>query len=360
MSQSLDISLNKNALQGNENSALQGNENQAILGNSNTVFYGNNNQIQFVVPINKKLQQQQRKIPSLLPYLVNRSQQEYELEKNIKKLIEKAPHSPIICIIHGDEFQSHDKFLERLHTVLLPRLLGQDSIQKYYLPSPPKFKNSHELSDYLRNKLAEIVIKRNSASLEEIKAFFDKYPLPILIHTCLLTEQLQKQESETLHNLLNFWQTLPIQINQNLIICILIQYQIRRKKRTKESNKISLFLRFVRYFFNLDRYQRVNQKISQQIELLSQSNFDQFNRLSGLVLPELTGVYRHEVEDWVRMEYTQNVIGKAMADKLLKKIRDLFDEWKEKHSSDTIPMDDLADNLIKLLKSNLSDEGEMR
>ena len=175
MSQSPDISLNKNALQGNENTALQGDKNQAILGNSNTVFYGNNNQIQFVVPINKKLQQQQRKIPPLLPYLVNRSQQEHELEKSIKKLMQKAPLSPIICIIHGDEFQSHDKFLERLHTVLLPRLLGQDSIKKYYLPSPPKFKNYHEISDYLRNRLAEIVIKRNSASLEEINGFFNKY-----------------------------------------------------------------------------------------------------------------------------------------------------------------------------------------
>ncbi|MFK0732605.1 MAG: hypothetical protein ACFKPT_04825 [Gloeotrichia echinulata GP01] len=354
-----DISLNKNALQGNENTALQGDKNQAILGNSNTVFYGNNNQIQFVVPINKKLQQQQRKIPPLLPYLVNRSQQEHELEKSIKKLMQKAPLSPIICIIHGDEFQSHDKFLERLHTVLLPRLLGQDSIKKYYLPSPPKFKNYHEISDYLRNRLAEIVIKRNSASLEEINGFFNKSPIPILIHTCLLTEQLQKQESEILHNLLNFWQTLPIQINQNLIICILIQYQTRRKKRTKKSNKISLFLRFVRYFFNLDRYQRVNQKISQQIELLSQSNFDKFNRLSGLVLPELTGINRGDVEDWVRMEYTQNVIGEAMADKLLKEIRELFYEWEEHNSSDTIPMDDLAENLIKLLKSNLSDEGEI-
>lgn len=354
-------SLNKNALQGNENSAVQGNENQAILGNSNTVFYGNNNQIQFVVPTNQKLQQQQteREIPPLLPYLVNRRQQEYELEKAIKKLIEKAPLSPLICIIHGDEFQSHDKFLERLHTVLLPRFLGQDSIKKYYLPSPPKFKNYHEISDYLRNRLAEIVIQRSSASLEEINAFFNNYPIPILIYTCLFTEQLQKPESETLHNLLNFWQTLPIQINQNLIICILIQYQIRRKKRTKKSDIISLFFRFIIYFFKLDRYQRVNQKISQQIELLSQSNFDNFNRLSGLVLPELTGVNRGDVEDWVRMEYTQNVIGEAMADKLIKEIRELFYEWEEQNSSNTMPMGDLAENLMKLLKSNLSGEGEI-
>jgi hypothetical protein len=356
-----DISLNKNTLQGDENSTVQGNENQAVLGNSNTVFYGNNNQIQFVVPVNKKSQKQQteRQIPSLLPYLVNRSRQEYELEKGIKKLIGKSRSSPLICIIHGDEFQSHDKFLERLHKISLPKCLGQDSIKQYHLPSPPKLKDAQEFSDYLRTTLANIVIKRSSASLEEINAYFNECSIPILIHTHLLTEQLQKQEFATLDNLLNFWHTWPVHINENLIICIFIKYQIRRKKQNKNSDIMRLFLRLINYFLKQYRYQRVNQRIYQYIERLSLSNFDKFNRLSGLVLPELTGVSRGEAEDWVRMEYTQNVIGAAMADKLIKEIRELFDKWEEQNSSNTMPMDDLADNLITLLKSNLSGEGEI-
>ncbi|MDF5729499.1 MAG: hypothetical protein PUP92_16175, partial [Rhizonema sp. PD38] len=136
-------------------------------------------------------------------------------------------------------------------------------------------------------------------------------------------------------------------------------YQIRRRKHKNNSDLISLFFNFVSYFLKLDRYQRVNQKIYQHIETLSLSNFDKFNRLSGLVLPELIGVNRGEVEDWVRMEYTQNVIGEVMADKLIKEIRELFHKWEEQNSSNTIPMDDLADNLIKLLKSNLLGEGEI-
>ncbi|MGB3205066.1 MAG: hypothetical protein WBB28_08765 [Crinalium sp.] len=353
--------MNENTVLGNENSAVQGNENQAVLGNSNTVFYGNNNQIQFVLPITKKLQQQppKSKIPSLLPYLVNRSKQEYELEKGIKNGLQKAPLSPIICIIHGDEFQSHDKFLERLYKVSLPKFLGQELIKQYHLPCPPKLKDSQEFSDYLRSTLADIVIKRSSASLEEINAFFNECSLPILIHTHLLAEQLQKPDFETLHNLLNFWQNWHININQALIICIFVKYQNLRKKQTKNFNIISLFFIAVGYFFKQYRYQKVNQKICQHIERLSVSNFDKFNRLSGLVLPELTGVNRGEVEDWVRMEYTQNVIGEAMADKLIKEIRELFHKWEEQNSSNTIPMDDLADNLINLLKSNLSGEGEM-
>jgi hypothetical protein len=332
------------------------------LGNSNTRFYGHNNQIQFVAPINNNNLQPQpheQKIPPLLPYLVNRSQQEYELEKRIKKLIEKTPLSPLICIIHGDEFQSHDKFLERLHKVSLPKCLGQESIKQYHLPCPPKLRDCHEFSDYLRTTLASIVIKRSSASLAEINAYFNECSVPILIHTHLLTEQLQKQELTTLDNLLKFWQAWNFPIDQNLIICIFIKYQIKRKKQAKNSDIISLFFSFVSYFFKQYRYQRFNQKIYQHIENLSRSNFDKFNCLSGLVLPELTGVNRGEVEDWVRMEYTQNMLGEAMADQLIKEIRELFQKWEEENSSNTIPMDNLADNLIKLLKSNLSGKGEI-
>lgn len=353
-----DILKNKNTVQGKENSTVQGNENQAVLGNSNTVFYGNNNQIQFVFSNTQNLPQQnpERKIPPLLPYLVNRSKQEYELEKGIKQLIKQATVFPCICIIYGDEFQSHEKFLERLYKVSLPKFLEQDSIKRYHLPSPPKFNNFNELSDYLHHQLADIVVKSRYASLEEINGCFNECPIPILIHTHILIEKWRKQEFETLHNLLNFWQLWPDGINQKLIICIVIKYKIRRKKYTKNLSIINLFLEFINYFFQEYLYQRSNQKFSQYIKRLLLSNVEQLNRLSLLVLPELTGVNRGEVEDWVRMEYTQNFIGEAMADKLIKEIRELFDKWEEQNSSNIIPMDDLADRLINLLKSSLSDE----
>ncbi len=357
-----DILKNENTVDGNENTALQGNDNQAVLGNRNIVVYGSNNQIQFLSPNAENLPRQQsaREIPSLLPYLVNRSQQEYELEKAIKKLIEKAPLSPLICIIHGDEFQSHDKFLERLHKVSLPKCLEQESIKQYHLPSPPKLKDVDEFSDYLRTKLGDIVVKRSSASVEEINTYFNECCIPILIHTHLLTEKSQKQESVILDNLLNFWHTWPVHNNHNLVICIFIKYQIKPKKRTNNSYIVRLIFRLINYFSKQYRHQKINQTIYEYIETLSQSNFDKFNRLSGLVLPELTGVNRGEAEDWVRMEYTQNVIGEAMADKLLKEIRELFHKWEEQNSLDTMPMDNLGEDLFKLLKYHLSGEGEMR
>ncbi|MBD2213641.1 hypothetical protein H6G27_27800 [Nostoc linckia FACHB-104] len=358
--QQADSSTSQNVVQGNQNRVIQGNDNKAVLGNSNTVVYGNNNQIQFVIPSTEKLQQQQheREIPSLLPYLANRSEQEFELDKSIKKLIEKNPPYPLICIIHGDEYQSHDKFLERLHKVSLPKFLGldpnQDLIKKYHLPCSAQLKNTYDFSDYLRKNLSDSVTGDSLASLEEINDFFYKCSIPVLVHTHLFTEQWTRQRFDILQKILDFWQEWPVlRSSQKIIVCIFIKYKTRRKKYTNNSFKTWLFS-FIIYLLKQYRHQRVNHKICRYIETLSLSNFEKFNRLSGVALPKLIGVKREDVENWVRMEYTQTVIGEAMADKLFKEIRELFDKWEEQNSSNIIPMDDLADNLIKLLKSNLS------
>ncbi|WP_413176451.1 hypothetical protein [Anabaena azotica] len=371
--QQADSYINDNAIQGNENSAVQGNDNQSVLGENNIVNQGNNNtqniniywsapstQQQFKQEIPHTQQQPEREIPSLLPYLANRSEQEYELDKAIKKLIEKNLPYPLICIIHGDEYQSHDKFLERLHKVSLPKFLGldsnQDLIKKYHLPCSAQL-NTHEFPDYLRKNLSDSVRGDSLASLEEINDFFYKCSIPVLIHTHLFTEQWTKQRFEILHKLLDFWQQWPdLRNNQKIIFCIFIKYKIRRKKSTNDSQKKSVF-GFIINFIKQYRYQRLNQKICHYLETLSLSKFENFNRLSGVVLPKLIGVKREDVENWVRMEYTQNVIGEAMADKLIREIRDLFEKWEEQNSSNIIPMDDLAEDLIKLMKSNLSGKG---
>ena len=49
-----------------------------------------------------------REIPSLLPYLPNRTAQEFELGQAIQNLFIKTIRQPLVCVVHGDEFQSHD------------------------------------------------------------------------------------------------------------------------------------------------------------------------------------------------------------------------------------------------------------
>src|SRR5262245_1949580 len=63
-----------------------------------------------------------RPIPPLLPYLADRNAQKYVFGETLKQRHER-PTRPILCIIYGDEFQSHEMFQERLVRNWLPQLL---------------------------------------------------------------------------------------------------------------------------------------------------------------------------------------------------------------------------------------------
>jgi hypothetical protein len=317
-----------------ENVNAQGERTVAVGSHAsgNNIYTGN--VYNYLLNTPGKLQQP---IPSLFPYSVNRNEQESKLREEIKK---PSPY-PLICIIHGDEYQSHDTFSSRLEK-LLPQLLEQEKITRYLLRFPSQRKNSKEFSDYLRNELA-VNIGIEYASLKEINDYFYKLS-PIVIKIFLLTEDLQSQGLESLHQLLEFWQEWPsLYNNQKIIICIFIRYQIK-PINFKDYGIIKLFS-FLSDLFKQYHYDKINKKISQQIN--SPSNFNKFNRLSGLVLPQLTGVNRRDVEYWVRMEF-----GEEITHELIREIGELFNKWETQNSSKEIPMDDLAKKLIELLKSN--------
>src|SRR5262245_8474365 len=53
----------------------------------------------------------------LLPYLCNRSAQEERLKKVLREHHDTSMR-PLLCVIHGDEYECHDMFIERLRTEL--------------------------------------------------------------------------------------------------------------------------------------------------------------------------------------------------------------------------------------------------
>ena len=305
--------------------------------------------------VQPKLHQSEREPPSLLPYLPNRSDQEFEIGTALQLLLKQVLPSPMVCIIHGNEFQSHDKFLERLRKFSLPRLLGLDPsqtvIKEYCLNWPTGLKNLDSLREQLCKNLADSVLGYSFASLEEINATFCEYPNPIIIHTHLLTEDWQQQGFEILNKLLEFWQNWPELIpGQKLIICVFIKYQTLRQKHTERFS----FFRIFSYLISLYKrrmYQSINNKILAQVKVIDTSNNQPFNRLSCTVLSELTNVNRMHVENWVRSEQTKQFVGEEMIQKLVDEVKDMFYRWEKQTSFNTIPMDDLADELTHLLKS---------
>lgn len=304
-----------------------------------------------------------RELPSLLPYLPNRVDQEFELGQAFQKIFRQASPHPLVCVIHGDEFQSHDKFLERLQKLSIPRLSGfdprQTKIKEYPLSWPSGLKNLDDLAARLCKNLADSVLGYSFSSLEEINKTLCKYPDPIIIHTHLLTEDWQ-HGPDILHKLLEFWQNWPDLLpGQQLIICLFIKYQIKRPPKI-EGFSLTWLLSYLRIFLKRRQCRRMNNRICKHIEALKASNCSQFDRISVICLPQLSGISRTHVENWARSEETKQFVGEAMIERLIDAIGEMFELWEQKTSSNLIPMDDLAENLINLLKSLVMAEGEVK
>lgn len=298
---------------------------------------------------------QSRTIPSLLPYLPNRSDQEFELGKAIQTYLQLNKSCPFVCIVHGNEFQCHDKFLERIQKLSLPKLLKLDAnrvvIKDYALAWPSGLKSLEKLPEYLCNNLADIVGEYSFASTEKVNQSFCKCLHPVIVHTHLLTEDWDKQGSRILHELIEFWNCWPqLATNQQLIVCIFVKYQMKRYQRRSPLWFLKPWV-VLQAFLKRRKCQRLNQNIQSQIESLAQSDFSQYDNVFGVVLPKLSDISRTHVEAWIRTKATKTFVGEAVLEQMIGAVRELFDQQEHQTSSSAMPMDDLADELIRLLQS---------
>ena len=276
---------------------------------------------------------------SFLSYLANRSSQEFELTEAIKN---RDKSRLLVCIIHGDELQSHYKFLERMRNDFLPHVLDLDQnkttvkIKKMMYSS--ELKNLNELPKYLLMNLAKNLVNKGNTSLEEINEILNKSS-PMIVHTDLISDDWQKQGLHILNKLLEFWQDWHNQntLNKEVIICICVKYI-----RIEWTWNIFAFLK--QY-----RYQQINKKMRKHIQEFSliTKNYDS---LSVIILSELEAVGRADVENWADCEHTKNFIGEDKIQQLKDKIGDMFDKWQKQKSSSKIPMRYLADNLLEILE----------
>ncbi|MDJ0704167.1 MAG: hypothetical protein QNJ46_12860 [Leptolyngbyaceae cyanobacterium MO_188.B28] len=311
-----------------------------------------------------------RETPSLLPYLADRSDQEYALGKFIRTLQGEIPPGPLVILIHGDEFQCHLKFMERLKTLSLPRILAkyysadpdEIVIQEHQLDWPSGLKELSDLSERLQVDLAETVLDDPYASLGEINQAFYRFPGIKMISTTLLTSEWKDCRVNVLEKLLEFWQQWPpLMPDQKLIVCISVKYQLMR---SRPSGKFGLswlfnFWKCWKAWRRRKHCQQINAEIGKGIDAIAASNFERFDRLFGIVLPKLTGVRRSHVEDWVRSE-AKEFLGEANLAILMGAVRDMYDALDEQSSENeaTLSMEELSNQLIKFLKSDFDEAGK--
>ncbi|MEY2976275.1 MAG: hypothetical protein ACO3NK_05305 [Prochlorotrichaceae cyanobacterium] len=274
-------------------------------------------------------------VPPLLPYLADRDPQRDDLDAVLKKLKQQSTKRPIVCILHGDEKQCHDMFLQRLREEILPQSLEieRGSISKY------KLRWADRKSDFCRQLEKNLLGDVNFESLGQFNDHLAQIPSPVLIHSQCDTSDWQSQGIHILDSFLAFWQKWPdLAVDQVLIVCLCISYRMEKG--------LSFCQRY--------RLRSLNQKINQSLDQLSRSRTKKFDRLITTVLPKLESISCTQALDWADVPASKFLNNDRLIPDLKQSIQLLYRQWQRDYGSDTIPMETLAEHLKKLLSLGIS------
>ncbi|MGH1366681.1 MAG: hypothetical protein ACRBF0_24185, partial [Calditrichia bacterium] len=112
-----------------------------------------------------------REIPALLPYLSNRSHQQFMLADALKPYTREKSASakrPFVCFVHGNEMECHHWFLERLQKVMVPGLLRLPEhaglVAEHQLGWPPKDMPENGIGSFLVSNLGDAFCRNSYAT----------------------------------------------------------------------------------------------------------------------------------------------------------------------------------------------------
>ncbi len=278
-------------------------------------------------PVAKRFNRE--KMRPLLPYLCDRSDQETELGISLRSHQKEKNTRPIVCLIHGDEYEAHGWFLERLCYKSLPKFLDleprQLSVREYPIQRPPR-RNSNTA---FWASIGEALLHDSSASQEEIWREITNNQQPMMFSLQLLTEDFEEYGESLIHSLLSFWaewEDLPP--GRAVINCICLKY--------RRLGKVGLF------DFKKKKLQQLNERLRALVEGM---DFSAHPNFTGVVLPELKAIKRSDVDSWNRSELVREFCRLSEQD-----IRALFDLKELCNDDGHIPMELLAEKLRKYVE----------
>jgi len=262
-------------------------------------------------------------VDDLRTHLPNRRPQESKLGKAIQTHHHKQ--HPLLCLIHSDECQCSDRFVDRLVQYYLPQVVPGDGITPYFVHC--NFSDSIDLQQEISEQLASSLKINPFAPPSEIVAAIINERSPIIFHTDMCTKNWSRCKGmKAVNDFIEFWAKLEIPATHRhlLLICLYFNYT---------DIKPTSFL--TRWF----KKESINDQIRKEFGQLETANFSEKFGINGVVLPELENLEKEDVEAWAR-EHLRNVW-----DIVRPKINNLFPSPDK-----TIPMCDLARELRKILE----------
>ena len=272
-------------------------------------------------------------VPALLPYLCDRSDQEDQLREALSNQALSGDGRPIVCVIHGDEDQSHDKFLERVRLRLLPQILGLDAgrggARQYPVECPTDASDPSRFRVRLLSKLADRVVGDPQAPFEKVAGALACQPGPVLVRTHLMTDDWILAGHKPFEEFRRFWANWPGSGPKNpLLACLVVTYRLETGMA----------------WFERVRLRRANAALNQflrRLETLGEPG------LHTLVLAELLGVTRSDAINWAHQFLDRGRFeGRSMPDEVAR----VFDRISGTGLGSRVAMRPLATALETLLR----------
>jgi hypothetical protein len=268
-----------------------------------------------------------KRVPPYLYYRSNRKKQEHKLAEDIKK--HQQTDKPLLCLIHGEQSECSDMFLECLTEKKTLRYIAREYAKngiKRYDFSCGDFNSVDELHKNMQISLGEQVCGDMLASREKMVHTVGCEPGIVMLATDLCTSDAQKMRNQidVIHGFIKFWadwyNPIPPDRNHLLLVCLSFNYQTE-----------NLFQR-------LFRKKSTNQELRSTFETLEFKKF----KVSGTVLPELESIGKSDVTDWAK-NYARDFCD---IDVLVQEIHNIYATGKK------MPMQRLADQLKLIFKEH--------
>jgi hypothetical protein len=256
---------------------------------------------------------------TLLPYLPNRRDQELELGELIRAHDDKR--RPLLCVVHGDEYQCSDKFLERIREESLPNIIPEQmhlgvDLHPFVCDT---FQSVNELYRKMLANLGELFINNMYATRNEVAQAIAQRQCPVILHTDMSTTDWQRGgHINIIHGFIKFWADWPVLSTQNSLLLVCLCFNYRDIEKTS-------------WLKRLFKRPSVNQEIRNTFKDLASEHCR--------VLPELPSIERTHVEQWAKLYLSEFYY------ELTPYIRELFKPPIEK-----IAMEPLAHQLKQILK----------
>ncbi len=265
-------------------------------------------------------------IPLLLPYLSNRSRQAWELENTLDDCEKYLNEKPLVCIIHGNEIECHDKFIKSLHEVTLPKMLeGTGDVQVDLTPVewPSMEADLNMRYKKLTNDIARALTGNRRAEPNDLKKELDGRIAAQMIYFMLPVAAWKDDEAELIEHWLKYWSEFPdLNAGKKLMIFLCLKYKNIVTAEDPESKKY-----------------KIRNDVAE--DFIKGLTFNDDSKISGLIMTELEAIEWHDIDNWIERHAPKFCDDNELRAKIMK--------FFESRKNQAVPMMELAQKLNDLL-----------